>query len=60
MPTSFDYWQNADECKKVASKCVDAMERAMLRGIAEQWVRIAEHKARREARQVSGLKPARE
>jgi hypothetical protein len=49
VPSSQDFKRTAQECRTLASRCVDPMERAMLRGIAEQWERLAHRRGQKEA-----------
>lgn len=50
MPTSEHYRQSAIECRRLAAETRDEHEREMLLGMARQWDRLAEHKARLETK----------
>jgi hypothetical protein len=45
MPTSEDYKRSAEECRQFAGQTTDQVEREGLLRMAEQWARVAEHKA---------------
>jgi hypothetical protein len=49
MQTSADYKRRAEECRQHAAVATDPIERDALSRLAEQWQRLAEHKAKREA-----------
>jgi hypothetical protein len=49
VPTSEDYVRNAENCREAAKRAHDETERAMLMRLTEQWLRLAEHKKRKEA-----------
>jgi hypothetical protein len=49
MPTSDNYRQNAEECRRHATEVHDRHEREALLRMAAQWDRLAGHKARKEA-----------
>jgi hypothetical protein len=46
MPTSGEYRQSADECRRLAEQAEDEHERETLLGRPQQWDRLAEHKAK--------------
>jgi hypothetical protein len=46
MPTSGEYRQSADECRRLAEQAEDEHERETLLGMPQQWDRLAEHKAK--------------
>jgi hypothetical protein len=48
MPASVDYRQRAEDCIRLAAANQDPVEKAMLLQLAEQWTRLADHKAKRE------------
>jgi hypothetical protein len=48
MPTSEHYRKRAEECRRLAEQAHDAHERATILRMAEQWERLAEHKAKKE------------
>jgi hypothetical protein len=48
MPTPEKYRRYAELCIKLAATVDDKIERAMLMKIAEQWRRLANHRAKRE------------
>lgn len=48
MPTAERYRQSAQECRRLADLARDRDERETLLGMAAQWDRLAEHKARKE------------
>jgi hypothetical protein len=50
MPTSQQYRQSADECRRLAREAQDEHERETLLGMARQWDRLAEHKAKLEGK----------
>jgi hypothetical protein len=52
MPTSEDYKRSAEECRQFAGQTTDQVEREGLLRMAEQWARLAEHKAKKEGRQA--------
>jgi hypothetical protein len=45
MPTSEQYRKSADQCRRAAQSTNDKLEREALLRIAEQWGRLADHKA---------------
>jgi hypothetical protein len=49
MPTAEQYRKSAEQCRRVADKTEDQVERESLRRIAAQWDRLADHKERRES-----------
>jgi hypothetical protein len=49
MPTSEHYKRRAEECRALAEQAHDEDERATILRMAEQWERLAEHKAKKEA-----------
>jgi hypothetical protein len=49
MPTSGEYRQSADECRRLAEDAEDQDERDTLLELAHQWDRLAEHKANLES-----------
>ena len=51
MPSSEEYRHSAEECRRLAETAEDEVERGTLLQLADQWYRLAEHKARVEARQ---------
>ena len=51
MPSSEEYKRSAEECRRAADKADDEIERETLLRMVEQWMRLAEYKAKIEARQ---------
>jgi hypothetical protein len=51
MPTAEHYRRSAEECRSLADLAQDETERDSLLAMARQWERLAEHKAKIEARQ---------
>jgi hypothetical protein len=49
MPTSEDYRQSAEECRRLAEQAHDDVERDALLMMAAQWDRLAAYKAKAEA-----------
>jgi hypothetical protein len=49
MPTAEQYRKSAQQCRDVAGRTEDRLERESLLRIATQWDRLAEHKARKDA-----------
>jgi hypothetical protein len=52
MPTSERYPKSAEQCRRAAQRSDDSLEREALMRIAEQWDRLADHKARKEAEEA--------
>jgi hypothetical protein len=52
MPTPADYRKHALDCRQLAAATADRFEREALLRMAEQWTRLAEHKARKEAEEA--------
>jgi hypothetical protein len=48
MPTSEQYRQSAEECRRLAEAAQDEHERDTLLGMARQWDRLADYKAKTE------------
>ena len=51
MPTSAEYRRSAEECRQHAAHATDIVERDTLLRMASGWDRLAEHKAKLEARE---------
>ena len=49
MLSSEHYRRRAEECRVIAEQVRDENERATIFSLAEQWERLAEHKAKTEA-----------
>jgi hypothetical protein len=49
MPTSEDYKDSAEECRRLAALTDDERERATLLQMACQWQRLADYKAKQES-----------
>jgi hypothetical protein len=54
MPTSEQYRKSAEQRRRAAQRSDDRLEREALMRIAEQWDRLADHKARKEAEEPNG------
>jgi hypothetical protein len=52
MPTSREYLRHAEDSRRLAAQTGDLTERESLLRIAAQWVRLAQHKAKREVGHV--------
>jgi hypothetical protein len=54
MPTPDEYKRYAALCDDLADTTDDKIERAMLLKLAQQWRRLANHKAKRERPECAG------
>jgi len=52
MPTAEQYRKSAEQCRRVAQRTDDQVERESMLRIAAQWDRLAQHKDRKEAEQA--------
>ena len=53
MPTSDHYKRRAEECRTLAEQAHDEHERTTILRMAEQWDRLAQHKAALEGRNAA-------
>jgi hypothetical protein len=50
MPTSEQYRQKAEECRRLAGEVQEQLERDALLRMSAQWDRLADHKLRQETK----------
>jgi hypothetical protein len=52
MPTSEQYRQKAEECRRLAREAHEQAERDALLKMSAQWDRLADHKLRQEMKEA--------